>query len=71
MVSKKYEWEQEDYDPAKDPFMMQFDENGNFIESPKEEINKVTPGKEQLSTTLLEEGTIHYRYKPKGDIDLD
>ncbi|MFT6096822.1 MAG: membrane associated rhomboid family serine protease [Patiriisocius sp.] len=71
VVSKKYEWEQEDYDPAKDPFMMQFDENGNFIESPKEEINKVTPGKEQLSTTLLEEGTIHYRYKPKGDIDLD
>jgi len=33
---KKYEWEREDYNPDNDPFLQQFDENGNFIELPKE-----------------------------------
>lgn len=28
---KKYEWQQEDYDAEKDPFLRQFDENGNFV----------------------------------------
>ncbi|MCZ4319471.1 rhomboid family intramembrane serine protease [Aequorivita viscosa] len=33
---KKYEWEKESYNPENDPFLRQFDENGNFIELPKE-----------------------------------
>lgn len=33
---KKYDWEREDYNPENDPFLKQFDENGNFIELPKE-----------------------------------
>ncbi len=28
---KKYAWERDDYDPNKDPFMRQFDDQGNFI----------------------------------------
>ncbi len=32
---KKYEWEREDFNPENDPFLKQFDENGNFIELPK------------------------------------
>ncbi len=34
---KKYAWEQEDYNEEEDEFLRQFDENGNFIELPKEE----------------------------------
>lgn len=34
--NKKYEWEQDDYNPDNDDFLKQFDENGNFIEKPKE-----------------------------------
>jgi membrane associated rhomboid family serine protease len=36
---KKYDWEQEDFNPDEDPFIKQFDEKGNFIERPKEEPN--------------------------------
>ncbi len=35
--NKKYDWEKEDYNPDNDPFLKQFDENGNFIELPKEQ----------------------------------
>ena len=34
--NKKYEWEKENFNPDNDPFLRQFDENGNFIEIPKE-----------------------------------
>ncbi len=34
--TKKYDWQREDYDPQNDPFLKQFDEDGNFIETPKE-----------------------------------
>jgi len=30
---KKYVWENEDYNPENDPFMRNFDEDGNFIET--------------------------------------
>jgi membrane associated rhomboid family serine protease len=36
--NKKYAWEMEDYNPEEDDFLKQFDENGNFIEKPKEPI---------------------------------
>ncbi|MBW1657628.1 rhomboid family intramembrane serine protease [Flavobacterium quisquiliarum] len=32
-----YDWQRPDFDPALDPFMKHFDENGNFINIPKEE----------------------------------
>jgi len=37
---KKYDWEQPDFDPEKDPFISQFDANGNFIERKKEELTE-------------------------------
>ena len=38
---KKYDWEKEDYNEDDDPFLKQFDEEGNFIETPKEEDNDI------------------------------
>ena len=34
--NKKYDWQRPDFNPENDPFLRQFDENGNFIELPKE-----------------------------------
>ena len=34
---ERYDWELGDYKPQEDPFMRQFDENGNFIDSPNED----------------------------------
>ena len=31
-----YEWQKPDYKPEEDPFLQQFDENGNFFEKPKQ-----------------------------------
>ncbi|PCE64545.1 rhomboid family intramembrane serine protease [Sediminicola luteus] len=38
---KKFAWEKEDYQEEEDPFMRQFDENGNFFEIPKPETEEV------------------------------
>ena len=38
--NRKYEWEREDYNPDNDPFLKQFDQEGNFIELPKELPNE-------------------------------
>ncbi|MCB9425571.1 MAG: rhomboid family intramembrane serine protease [Flavobacteriales bacterium] len=52
---RKYEWEQEDYDPSQDRFMQHFDEKGNFIELP-----------EQTTTGEVE---VTYDFKPKETED--
>ena len=36
----KYDWEHPDFDPALDKFMQRFDENGNFVNLPVEEIEE-------------------------------
>ncbi|MFV0540951.1 MAG: rhomboid family intramembrane serine protease [Aestuariibaculum sp.] len=36
---KKYMWEQDDYIEEEDPFLKHFDEEGNFIETPKEDAS--------------------------------
>ena len=33
LSNKKYAWQKEDYDPSNDPFMKNFDKDGNFIET--------------------------------------
>ncbi len=53
---KKYAWEHEDYNEEEDDFLKQFDENGNFIETPKEEIS-----------TDSESIKITYHYKRKSE----
>lgn len=52
-----YTWESIDYKEDDDPFMRQFDENGNFFELPKED--------ELLEDDAMEEETIFYRYTYK------
>lgn len=44
--NKKYDWQREDFNPDEDSFISQFDENGNFIEIQKEEI-EIESEKEQ------------------------
>jgi membrane associated rhomboid family serine protease len=60
---KIYAWEQEDYKEEEDAFMKQFDENGNFIELPKEE---------QVPNEIINETNskivIKYTYKSKEDL---
>ena len=35
----KYDWEHPDFDPTQDKFMQRFDENGNFVNLPIEEVD--------------------------------
>ena len=35
----KYDWEHPDFNPNEDKFMQRFDENGNFVNLPKEEVS--------------------------------
>lgn len=49
---KKFAWEHEDYNEEDDEFLQQFDENGNFIEIPKED-----------NLTISEPIKVTYHYK--------
>ena len=49
----KYVWEDEHYDESQDPFLQQFDADGNFIETPEEN---------HTADSSLE---IHYNFKEK------
>lgn len=51
---KKYIWEHENYNEDDDPFLKHFDENGNFIESIKPEVEQEQP-------------TINYTFKENKD----
>ena len=53
---KKFAWQKENYKEEDDPFMRHFDENGNFIELPKDDAE--------------EEIKINYQYKSKGKSPL-
>ncbi len=65
--NKKYDWEREDYSPENDPFLRQFDENGNFIELPKE------LSEDSLSENAVEEKPrrikIVYTHKRSSETD--
>ena len=50
----RYDWEHDQYDEMQDPFLRQFDEEGNFIESPTEELH--------TTDSSLE---VHYSFKNK------
>lgn len=39
----KYDWEHPDFDPMEDKFLQRFDENGNFVNIPKQEIEEEFP----------------------------
>lgn len=73
LPQRKYEWEQPNYDESKDPFLRQFDENGNFIENPEEDN---LSQKDLISDDELKENKIAknikviYTYKSDKDSSI-
>lgn len=65
---KKYEWEREDYNPENDPFMQQFDENGNFIEIIKDES---IVDEDNTTTTSQNIYLINYEYNSLNPNETD
>jgi len=61
ITNRKYVWEQENFKPEEDPFISQFDENGNFIERVKE-VEEV-PSEEEAPPQIK----VIYTIKPKKD----
>ncbi|MCZ8227975.1 rhomboid family intramembrane serine protease [Flavobacterium sp.] len=57
----KYEWERPDYDPSQDKFMQRFDENGNFVNPPKQEIEEEV---DPIMTYFTSNLPIHYDCVP-------
>jgi membrane associated rhomboid family serine protease len=57
---KKYDWEREDYNEEEDEFLKQFDENGNFIETPVEKSEE-SPDKVKINYVLH----VHHHQYPK------
>lgn len=39
----KYDWEHPDFNPSEDKFLQRFDENGNFVNIPKVELEEEVP----------------------------
>ena len=64
--NKKYEWEKEDYNPDDDPFLKQFDENGNFIELPKEVIEETIENEKPVEQ-ITKRVKIVYTFKKNSD----
>ena len=61
ITNRKYVWEQEGFKPEDDPFIRQFDENGNFIE-PIKEVEEIPS--EELTQPEIK---VIYTFKPKKD----
>lgn len=57
----KYEWERPDYDPSQDKFMQRFDENGNFVNPPKPEVEEEV---DSIMTYFTSNLPIHYDCVP-------
>ncbi len=70
---KKYEWEREDYIPENDPFLQQFDDDGNFIGPPKEQENLTQqPSEEEpLSDERKKTVRIVYSFKKNAKDNLE
>lgn len=62
---ERYRWQEPDYNEEDDPFLKHFDENGNFIETPKEE--GVDEENEESTLEIKPKVTYHYRRHSKND----
>lgn len=62
LPKKKYAWQKEDYNPEDDPFMRNFDEDGNFIET--------DPDLKDLQEKTTTVNYILKKKKPKGEDNL-
>jgi len=59
--SIRYDWERPDFDPSTDPFMKHFDENGNFVNLPKEEETAIEPADESPGHYATPSMPVYYR----------
>lgn len=59
-----YDWQRPDFDPNDDPFMKHFDENGNFINIPKEEEDE-----ENLEDYFSSSHLVNYIVKKKSETE--
>ena len=59
----RYEWEKPNFNPELDPFMKHFDENGNFVNTPKEEELEYIETQNQFTPS----SNIVYDYIPKKE----
>lgn len=64
--NKKFEWEKDDYNPDNDPFLKQFDENGNFIDLPKENTAEAIEN-EKPAEQITRRVKIIYNFKKDSD----
>ena len=59
LENKKYEWQKEDFEPENDPFLKQFDENGNFVgiqkEPEPEPLEAVEPPQIRVTYTITKD----------------
>lgn len=63
LENKKYEWEKDGFEPENDPFIRQFDENGNFVGQPKQ-VEPETP-----ETSELPQIKVTYTIKKSTDTE--
>ena len=61
----KYPWEKPDYDASQDKFMQRFDENGNFINLPKPELEAEIFNEIQPYFSFNENVSYHFIEKEK------
>lgn len=66
LQNKKYEWEKESYDPDSDPFLRQFDADGNFVGTPKEKEPEISN-----TSGMDQEIRVIYTYKNEADHSKD
>ncbi len=67
--NKKYEWERDDFDPSKDPFIQQFDDNGNFVGTPKPEPKEDEEAKDSISLSTPSDKGFRIVYSIRSDKD--
>ncbi len=63
LENKKYEWEQENYNPEDDVFLQHFDENGNFIESTPENLQDENKDEKEAEIPKPNKITVRYTLK--------
>ena len=69
--NKKFDWEKESYVEEEDEFMKCFDEHGNFIETPKDEIEIDETDTEENNLNVSKQRKITITYTLKNEPDAD
>lgn len=69
VLNKKYDWEREDFDPSKDRFMRQFDNDGNFIGPPKKVEEEPKPVEYFTNSEEVKGNRVIYTMKDATDKD--